>query len=388
MKVFFLCLGIIAGGCAAGKKPAMKPLPAMTPEEQRELVQYLKDHWQTPEDYVVSKFKDHDIVIIGEYHRIRHDVELIHSLIPRLYRAGVYDLGIEFGCVEFQASADSLVAAERYDENKARWLMFKNFMAWGYREYHDIYRKAWDLNRTLPPDAPKFRIVHLGYRQGWNELKGKPTPEVMKKVWHKGDGDIFMANVILSEFVKKKRKALVYSGLHHAFTRYKQPVYDNRMKFIRFGGNRMGNVVYKEIPDRVFMISLHQPWAMNQKFVENERPVRGVIDEVMGTFGDKRVGFDVVGSPFGDLPDDDTYYSAGYKPFTLGVFCDGYIYQKPFTDYEGCSVDPQFITNENFREAVDNCPNPEARKFYTSPEQIISSMRRDADIKRRFRDLK
>jgi hypothetical protein len=71
-----------------------------TNHEVDKLAKYLKSHWKSPENYVISKFADHDIVFIGEYHRIKHDVELIHKLIPRLYKAGIYNLGIEFGCYE------------------------------------------------------------------------------------------------------------------------------------------------------------------------------------------------------------------------------------------------------------------------------------------------
>ena len=48
----------------------------------------------------------------------------------------------------------------------------------------------------------------------------------MQKVWVKGDPDEFMAHIVLAEFVAKHQKALIYSGIHHAFTRYKQPIYD------------------------------------------------------------------------------------------------------------------------------------------------------------------
>ena len=107
----------------------------------------------------------------------------------------------------------------------------------------------------------------------------------------------------------------------------------------------------------------------------------------MKKFKDKRVGFDVKGSPFGKLQDDDTYYSIGYESFKLSTFCDGYIFQKTFSDYEGCTVDRAFITEENLREAVDYFPNPKARKFLTNPQIFIDSMRKDADMKKRFRDL-
>ncbi len=36
---------------------------------------------------------------------IKHDAELVGSLIPVLYRIGVADLGIEFGCFELQGEA-------------------------------------------------------------------------------------------------------------------------------------------------------------------------------------------------------------------------------------------------------------------------------------------
>jgi len=69
---------------------------------------------------------------------------LIQNLIPRLYEAGVYNLGIEFGCHEFQDTVDYLVTAPTYDETLARWLMFKFASYWAFTEYEDIYRKAWN----------------------------------------------------------------------------------------------------------------------------------------------------------------------------------------------------------------------------------------------------
>ncbi|RKY87702.1 hypothetical protein DRQ09_04030, partial [candidate division KSB1 bacterium] len=331
----------------------------------------------------------YNIVFIGEYHRIKHDVELIQNLIPRLYRAGIYNLGIEFGCYEYQNKVDSLITADRYDEDLARWLMFKSFVAWGYKEYMDIYRKAWELNKSLPEDAPKFRVINLGYRANWRFRKENMTPELWRKVWHKGNPDVYMANVILKEFVDKGKKALIYSGSHHAFTHYYQPIYDyENRKFIRFNKNRMGNVVYHKIPDKVFNIFLHSPWPTKRSFNENTYPVDGVIDIIMKEFKNKRVGFDVKGSPFGKLSDDDTYYSIGYQNLTLSTFCDGYIFQKHFSDYTGCTVDTIFITEKNFKEAIEFLPNPEARKFIKKPADFIKGIQKDADMKKRFKHLK
>ncbi len=339
----------------------VKPWKEIPQTEKETLIAYLKAKWKTPEDYVIEKFSDYDLVFIGEYHRIKHDVELIHRLIPRLYEAGVRNLAIEFGCHEDQDKVDKLINSDEYDEDLARRLMFNSDPCWGYIEYMDIYRKAWELNKSLHKDKPKFRVVHLSYRPDWSGLTEEMTPEQREKMWHKGNPDEFMAQVVLDEFVSKKEKALIYSGSHHAFTRYQQPIYDFEKKtFIGFVTNRMGNIVYQKIPNKVFNIFLHSPWITKKNPNEHNYPVGGVIDLVMSEFDEKRVGFDVINSPFAKIKDTETYYSIGYTEFTLGIFCDGYIFQKHFKDYEGCTVDEKFITPENFPEAITSLPNLQA----------------------------
>ncbi len=82
-----------------------------------------------------------------------------------------------------------------------------------------------------------------------------------------------------------------------------------------------------------------------------------MIDKVLKEFKNKRVGFDFKNSPFGKLQDDNTYYSIGYEIFSLDKFFDGYILQKHFSDYEGCTVDNLFITKENVKKAIETLPN-------------------------------
>jgi hypothetical protein len=382
ISLLLLCL--LASAAAFGNQQNAAPSP-----DTEKLVSYLKSHWKSPEDYVVSKFSDHDIVFIGEYHRIRHDVELIHKLIPLLYRAGIYNLGIEFGCYEHQDKVDRLITADTYDENLARWLIYQQFVGWGFKEYQDIYRKAWELNKSLPKGARSFRVVNLGYRANWTALKEQMTREDWQKVWWQGDPDDHMAQVVIKEFVDKGQKALIYSGQHHAFTHYHQPVYDfENKKFLRFNETRMGNLVYNKAPTRVFNIYLHAPWGSNTNFDSNIRPMGGAIDAVMLKFDNKPVGFDVKDSPFGALSDNESYYSLGYPKFTLDVYCDGYVFQKRLEDYEGVTVDPLFITKDNWREAIAYLPNFARRKFIQKPEDLIDGMRDDVNFKKRFRNLK
>jgi len=364
-----------------------KEMRQISPEEKQELVNYLKNHWKSPEDYVVEKFKEYDFVFVGEYHRIKHDLELIHNLIPRLYQAGVYNLGIEFGVYELQDKVDALIKADEYDEDLAREIMFKWIVYWGNKEYMDIYRKAWELNKSLPRNAQKFRVVNLSYRPDWSALQEKMSTKLWRKFWHKGNPDVHMADVIFKEFVNKGQKALIYSGTHHAFTHYYQPFYDyEKKKFLRFTKNRMGNLIYQKIPDKVFHIVLHKPWQTKESEEILNYPVGGVIDQVMMEFENKRVGFDVKDSPFGKLRDEGTYYAFGYEDFALSTFCDGYIFQKHFKDYDGCTIDRKFITEKNLKEAIDCFDDFAERKNLKTVEDFINLMRERADLKKRLKE--
>src|SRR5687768_14806323 len=101
VKTICLLIALLFTSTPAFAQTNQSPSP-----DSKRLVAYLKSHGMPPENYVVSKFRNHDIVFLGEYHRIKHDVELIHALIPRLHKAGVYNLGIEFGCYEHQDKVD------------------------------------------------------------------------------------------------------------------------------------------------------------------------------------------------------------------------------------------------------------------------------------------
>jgi uncharacterized iron-regulated protein len=78
-------------------------------------VAYLKENWQSPEDYVTGKFKDYDYVFLGEYHRIKQNVDLVLKLIPKLYDNGIYTIAIEFGDARDQHLVDSIFALPRFD---------------------------------------------------------------------------------------------------------------------------------------------------------------------------------------------------------------------------------------------------------------------------------
>ena len=75
-------------------------------------------------DFVIDVFRTKDIVFLAEDHAIKNNLLFVKQLIPDLYKAGVYYLGMEFGASEDQDILDNLVTGDSFSMNKARELMF------------------------------------------------------------------------------------------------------------------------------------------------------------------------------------------------------------------------------------------------------------------------
>jgi hypothetical protein len=84
------------------------------------LLKFAEDSWRSPEDYIVYAFSGHDIVFLAEFYKIRQNLQLVSGLLPRLYAAGVRNLGIEYALSDDQARIDSLVTAAAWNEAEAR----------------------------------------------------------------------------------------------------------------------------------------------------------------------------------------------------------------------------------------------------------------------------
>ena len=355
--------------------------------------QYLREHYLSPEDFLVECFKNHDIVFVGEHHYIKHDVELIQNVIPKLYQAGVYNLGIEFAVHGSQNDIDSLIFADTYDQKLANKIIFDFWAIWGYQEYIDIFYAAWKFNHSLPADQPKFNIYGLNSDLEWSYARTEAdmeNPEVMQKVFADGDSDERMAGTIKTEFIDKNKQALIYSGINHAFTKYKQPIVDNQTdSVIRFIDNRMGNRIYKLIGDRCCTVFLHSPFPSYKGYGTYVLPGDGIIDSLMIGFDPKYQswGMDLTNSPFGEISAKTSYWSHGYPEFKLRDFCDGYIYQKSFCEYEGVRTAENFVTEENRLRVISEFANPRAKDTTRTVEWLVDMMARTANIRHRFESL-
>src|SRR6266481_4919997 len=156
LKVSLLGIVGAAAVASANGQSQSQAAPLLNASLRKELADYLVAHFQSPEDYVVSKFKDHDLVFLGEAaHGVRQNLLFLHKLIPRLYEAGILNVGYEMIFSDEQPEVDKLLNAETYDETKALTLLFHwdAQYGWAYQEYADVLRAAWTLNHALPKGA-------------------------------------------------------------------------------------------------------------------------------------------------------------------------------------------------------------------------------------------
>ena len=390
-KIILLVLIPLLAACKNNTDPDLVEkidLPDVGQELKLTIEEYLKNHYMSPEDYVISKFNDHDIIFIGEFHRIKHDLEFIHNLIPLLYENDIFFLGTEFARREDQYLIDSLLNGQVYDESLAGIITFNFLVPWGLQEYLDIYRVAWQLNRTIPGGSRKFRILGLNDSPDWSLVKTQEdlkNNNIMRQVWS-GCSEKFWADVILDEVVAKGEKALIYSGIHHAFTEYRQPLIDEeKLELIGFYDARMGNFVYNVIGKRAITIFLHAPWVSAQGYNESPvYPADGIIDAVMPEISleDRRIGFDTKDTPLGKLTGETSLYKFGYSNFTLDMFCDGYIYQMPLSEYRGVTPIKDFVNEGNIEQARLRSPNPDARN--ASIDYFFNADQESSDMAKRF----
>jgi hypothetical protein len=378
---------LVLAACSISEAQLQDP-PPIDPVLQSKLAAWLDAGSETPESYVVGLFSAHDVVFLGEQHRVKQDVLFVQLLIEPLYDAGVRVLATEFGRREDQPLIDSVLGAPEWDEDLAREIVFRQFIFWGYREYVDVYRSAWMLNQGLPDGVPRFRILGINGSPDWSFVTSeadRDDPAIMREVW-RGCGEEQWADVIL-DAVRSGEKVLVYSGIHHAFTEYRQPIVIGG-EFRHFDSSlRCGNHVFAALGKRAVTVFLHAPWKGAGGYGSRMRhPADGVIDAVMLAEGPRPVGFDLDEGPFGELRVQDAVYRHGYEDFKLADFCDGWIYAKPISEYVGVTPIPGWVNESNLERARAQSPNPRFRE--ASVDQFNAGIAQDAEIHRRWGHLR
>lgn len=103
----------------------------------------------------------------------------------------------------------------------------------------------------------------------------------------------------------------------------------------------------------------------------------------MENLDNKPVGFDLVNTIMGDIP-DDSYNSIPYKNFTLKEVSDGYIFTKPIREQQGCTVDYEYLKGKNFEEVQNNWPDKDWSPIPKNEEEYWKEIEGYVDLRKRY----
>lgn len=355
------------------------------PERER-LLAHLRQKGFAPDAYVVRQFADHDVVFLGEAHYQRQDPLFVASILQTVYEAGVTNFGIEFASVADQRRIDSLLALPAYDRALAKSVLRTNCEGWWpYEEYLGLFEAAWRVNAGRPAGAHPFRMLgltpYVDYERLYYGSDAERDDERRRAV---GAWDTTMARTVFDEVLVRGEKCLVYCGIHHAFTRYRQPVLE-RKAFIRFGDLRAGNYLIGWRPGCAVTVYLHAPWFDYDDPRLLYLPFEGAIDQVFRAHGEP-VGFDLIGTPFGELRAPGTIYSSGYPDFRASYLYDGYIVLTDLSEMRGVKVIDDWVATDEEARALARKARPGGRAArVTTRAEFLDAAARPANIARTYR---
>ncbi|MFP4376063.1 MAG: hypothetical protein ACLFP4_03380 [Spirochaetales bacterium] len=320
----------------------------------------------TPERFVVEALQgDADIVLIGETGFVRQQLQFAANLIPELAEAGINHFGFQYARIEDQQLVDELVSARNFDEELAERILFNYMVILGYQEHVNVFRAAWQANRSRSEDEPPFRMVALGMTPDYtqiNEQSDAEDPDVLARVFAQGVPDQAMAAAIREQIIEPGHKAAVYVEQEHAFAEFEQPLYAQNMEEAGFPDQkRAGNILRDEYGDRVMSALIHSPVRESRSQVGYGYPVGGVLDAIIQELpeGRKDRGFFVGESPFADAPiQSDTLTEGLDTELTFEELTDAYITLVPISQYTPVTPIENFIDDSNIARAIREFPGP------------------------------
>lgn len=373
-RAWIIRAGVAASAWAAGSLSASTPIDAVAEAVGRSA--------QDPARFVVEQFQQADLVLLGEDHGVREVLDFVSSLIPALHRAGVFQIGMEFGAEEQQSRIDAVLRAPHYDEKAVRAALWDYNVGWAYREYQDVVRAAWAFNRGLNPDQTPMRVVNLSYRYDWRQFTRRNDPVGMARVFHRGGPDHFRAERVAREALAAGQRMLLLVGLPHAYSSFRPGRFDDLARhFCRHDTEWLGQLLLQRAPGRVRTLLFHQPWpGFDGRPV---LPAAGVLDAAFARLGDRPCGFSLSQDGAGAVP-DRSGLALCHADLRLADVADGYLFLAPLHALNGCRVDEAFFDVGTWAETRERLPDPDWNGPVPSLDAWRHKVRAFVDLQSRY----
>lgn len=244
----------VAGGAslmaAIGLASVLTTRPRAHADDVRALVEYVRDYHVDPLTLILSGARSHRIVFLGDVHPSAEPKRIAAEAIERLARGpGLEAVVLEVGSDQ-QPHIDRYLATDPEDVS----ILLANPRTlrghWGLsREYLEIYRRVWRLNRALGPTR-QIRIVAADL-PGWPPERPLP-PHVAAARY--AERDAHMAEIVTTRVLDRHptARALIFMGGYHGLK--------SGSAELRFGGGPPATVTWlaarlrERYPTEVFTV--------------------------------------------------------------------------------------------------------------------------------------
>lgn len=359
--------------------------PGSDPATVREAAEWYEREHREPEHYILDRFEEDQIVLIGELGRIRQQIRFMVDLVEVLPLADVYTIGFRHVLAEDQDILDSLLDGEReFDRRTASDLLLRADVLNGYQGYVDILEAVHQYNAERGEDAPRMRVVGLAPQFRYDFVRTREDMDdtgILRQVVGDQAPDEFMADVFEREVLEHGGKAVVFTTLPHAFRGYEAPHLQEEMQELGFEGIvPFGRYVDGRADGSVTSVLLHGPWPDEQRPSNLNYAADGYIDSMLEEVPNqlRHGGFDVSpDNPLGAFSVSIGQWAQYHDELQVADVTDGYITLGPIGAYRAARVIPDFYTQDTLEYARRNFPGPTEDELTT--DQLQEYLRGSAD---------
>ena len=276
-------------------------------------------------EYLLTLFNKYDIVVLCEaLHTEDTQWDFIYDVISdKRFVENVGHVFTEYGCAREQAKVDSFMRTT-YEDSISLAKAAATLMNYHSGNFYFFMQKLHKFNQSLP-DSLKVQ-EHFTDILSWNYLAGAYYDSISNLVGNGEDAllsyrDSLMASVVIDWYQQTRKKCLVITNTRHAF------IVRDSMNPDRFDNE--AQYIYEMFPDKTANVMLGG-LCVNQMYYS---PIQhGLWDRALKNNGNKAVGLDFTGSPFGEDQFDRDPRKRMYQYQYQDVFT-GYVFYKPEKEY-------------------------------------------------------
>jgi len=340
--------------------------------ERSQVAEWLDEQGRGPIEYAVAKATEYPLVMFGEVHERHEALHFLNELIPAVYRqAGVRCVAMEVCLAEDNAAIERLVSSSDFDRELALEIArHQPFGLWGWKGYWDVFESVWQLNRSIPQNSEKLRVIGLDRRMdmpsvamlGFEDNAARDCPpweklRIFRAIWTIPRAlarDAFMAAQIEKEIIEKGQRGIAWVGRNHSIIGCPQPGPMGAW-------SRMGFMLRQRHGPMVFQIRLHDmdfSAAFIVKTYNGPGPMLAeFLESVMVMRNNEPVGFDVDESPLALVRDDGSFEFHLEPRLGFTDVAAGYVFLAPWRKLTTCEwlngyiSQRMFLNNKPFYQA-------------------------------------